>query len=250
MLLLLIIILGGYLVYHKAPKLLEKKLSHKLGVPVTIENMHFFPKSFEITGITIGNPPQSALPTAFKAATVRFEAPYWNYIHPHIVINKVEINDVYVGIEFYDKNNTRGNWTQIISNLDASNGTGQKNDSPAGKTQAAQKTPVKERTALIKHLIVTNIHIDLLLQGDRLRRLSPIEKVEFTNITSEKGLPMDEITELIVQKLMEQISILGGFGNMLKSVLFLPKEAAEVFFSPFQMLFGKPKRQTSPPHQN
>lgn len=241
MILLITIILGGYLIYRKTPQLLESTLSQKLGVPVTIDAMRFHAKSFEISHLTIANPPDSQLARAFSAKKIRFEAPYWNYFKPHIIVNKVQIDDVYVGIEFYDKKNTYGNWTKIIARLDTQNT--EKNHPPEAK---------KKRTALIRHLMINNISIDLILKGDKVRRLSPIPQLEFHDINSEEGLPMDEITELIIQKLMEQISILTGIANIVKSVLFIPKEAAHVIFSPFKFLFTKPKRSNaaSQPSQN
>jgi len=246
LLIILIVIIGAFVAYHKVPELFEEKLSKKLGVPVKVENIHFYTDAFEITNLTIYNPKGSTLPIAFKAKTIRFEAPYLNYIHPHIIINRVAIDDVYVGIEFYDKDNTHGNWTKIIKNLN-----GDQDENQTKPPENGKKKPQRERTVLIKHLIITNINIELILKELGHKKLSPIDKIEFTNINSEQGLPIDEITELIVQKLMEQISILGGFGNMLKEIIFLPKEAVDVLFSPVQFLFGggKGKQSSSPPQQ-
>ena len=207
------------------PKLLAKKLSHRLKTPVFLEKIVFTPRSFELHNLTVMNPRSSALPVAFQTRVLRFEAPYIRYFYPHLVIDQISLEDIQVGIEFYDADNRRGNWTELIENV--------KQRARGGLSFSPH---LDEKTILVRHLLFTNIRIELLLQGS-VRNFSPIPKIEFYDVTSEKGFPINEITALIARKLMEELSILKGFANMLKAIISIPEEAIKAVFFPFRFLF-------------
>ena len=213
----------------------SKTLSDKLKVPVSVKSVDFHWGSFVINGLTIHNPSKSRLPIALQAKTITFQAPYYRYFMPTIHINDITCKDLYVSIEFYNEDKTVGNWTELIENLDSNESFGKSDE---------EKHLGKGRIVMIKKLLLYNINIDLLFkgQGQTPYKLSPIEKLEFDNVSSQKGLPTEEITEIIVQKMMEQISIMSGIGNMLGSVVTAP---AKALFAPFEFLFGGGKKSSS-----
>jgi len=203
-LLSILIIVGGlgYLAYKNAAPLLAKIISNKTQTPVTIHAIDFYKESFTITEIQIGNPHKAQLPTALKVQTVNVEAPYKNYIEDPILIDKIELNNVYVNIQIYNKDQTEGNWQTLMKNLSEDH-----------------RSPLSvERITVIKKLILTNIQIDLILSDGKYYRLSPMERLEFNNIRSDKGIPTQEISEIIIQQMMQQIFLQKG----LKAIIDAP----------------------------
>ena len=204
-LILIIIILAAgasYVAYLNSALILARIIFHKTMTPVTIENVDFNPQSFVIGGLLIANPKEAQLPTALKVQKITVDAPYKNYIKDPIVINQVLMNNIYLNIQLYTKDQTKGNWQTIMENMAVDH------DSLFSI----------EREAIIKKLILTNIKIDLILSDGKVYHLSPIQRLEFDNITSDKGIPTQEISEIIVQKMMQQIFLEKG----LKSILDAP----------------------------
>lgn len=191
-----------YYVYANAAPILADIISHKTLTPVSIKEIEFYRNAFEIKELKIDNPKEARLQTALKSESITVAAPYRQYFWDPIEIEKIEMSDVYVNIQIYDKDQKEGNWQTIVHNMSIDH-----------------KSPLSiERSALIKKLVLTNIQIDLILSDGKLRRLSPIDRLEFDNITSDKGIPTQEISEIIVQKVMHSIFLEQG----LKSVIEAP----------------------------
>jgi len=230
--LLLTGIVGTFIYIRRVP-LLTEYLSQKMGTTVHVGAVDVSWNTITIERIKVDNPQGYKLPVALQIELLSLETPLSEYFKKHIVIDTVTLKNVYLGIEFKDSNHTRGNWTQLISNIDSNNSSTE----PTGK---APPTPTKsvrhQRTVLIKKLLFLNIDVDLMLSGDSSpRRLSTIQKIELDNVNSEEGLPTEEITEVIVQKLMEQVTSLKGIANMLLKV---PASAAKTVLKPFSIIFG------------
>lgn len=203
-LLAIIIILGvgGYIAYANASLILAQIISHKTKVPVTIQKVEFSKESFEIRELQMANPKEARLPTALKIETIKIDSPYRQYFEDPILIDQILVNDVYVNIQIYDKAQTKGNWHTIMNHM------AEDHNSPLSV----------ERPAVIKKLILTNIKIDLILSDGSMHHLSPIERLEFDNIDSDKGIPIQEISEIIVQKMMDSIFLQKG----LKAIIEAP----------------------------
>ena len=147
------------------------------------------------------------------------KAPAPNYLKENIIINEIRLDNIYASIEFYNSGNTEGNWTVLIDNLDENNSF--------GATERGESTQDNEgRTVLIKKLLMTNITIDLVRHGKNVNRLSPISRIELDNVSSEKGFPTEELTEIIIQKMMEQIFSIHGLTNMFKTIITTPARTA------------------------
>lgn len=206
-----------------AANYLSRTLSNSLQVPVTVQKVDFTSDSFIIENLRIANPARSTLQTAAQFRSAEFTTPYTNYLKSDILINDITIDDLYMSIEFYNKKRTRGNWTTLISNL--------KSDEP--------KEEKSGRTVFIKLLTINNIVIDLVFPGKSPIRLDPIHRIEFRNLSSEKGIPIKEITEIITQQLMKQISVLKGLQNMIDGIFRAPSQAVEQLF-PFRLFHAEP----------
>lgn len=170
--------------------------------PVSIKDVIWEKDSFTIDDIMIANPKPARLPAAMRVKSVKVDAPYKQYFEDPILINQIHLDNVYVNIQIYNKDQTEGNWQTLMGNM-----------------AVDYKSPLSiERSALIKKLILTNIQIDLILSDGKLHHLSPIERLEFDNISSDKGIPTQEISEIIVQKMMQSIFLKKG----LKSIIEAP----------------------------
>ncbi len=211
--------------YTNSRSILSNIISHKMRVPVSITDISFRPRGFSIHELKIKNPKQATEKHALKAKTITIDAPYINYIKKPVVIDEITINGVYVSIEFYDKKNKEGNWITLLKNIDKDN------------------TSIFsfERVAIIKKLILTNITIDLTFAGQRTQRLSPIDRLEFDNVSSEKGIPTQEITEIIIKKLMGSVFVLSGLAKIFETVVEIPIDVLELIFDPSK-LFPKKKK--------
>ncbi len=203
-LLAIIIILcgGAYLAYTNANLIFAEIISRKALVPVTIKKVQFNKESFQIEELQMANPKGARLPTALKVETIKIDAPYRQYFEDPITIDQIHLNNVYVNIQIYNKEQTEGNWHTIMHNME------EDHNSPLSI----------ERPALIKKLILTNIQIDLILSDGSMHHLSPIDRLEFDNVDSERGIPIQEISEIIVQKMMGSIFLEKG----LKAIIEAP----------------------------
>ena len=192
----------GYLAYLNSSMILAEIISKKTMTPVSIKDVIWEKDSFTIDDIMIANPKPARLPAAMRVKSVKVDAPYKQYFEDPILINQIHLDNVYVNIQIYNKDQTEGNWQTLMGNM-----------------AVDYKSPLSiERSALIKKLILTNIQIDLILSDGKLHHLSPIERLEFDNISSDKGIPTQEISEIIVQKMMQSIFLKKG----LKSIIEAP----------------------------
>ncbi len=199
---IIVIALAAYLAYANSPLILARVISHKTQVPVTIKNIDFQNDAFTIQQLQMGNPKEARLPTSLKVETITINSPYRQYFDDPIVIDQIYVNNVYVNIQLYNKDQTEGNWQTIMKNMAEDHGS-----------------PLSiERPAIIKKLILTNIQIDLILSDGSVHNLSPIARLEFDNIHSDKGIPIQEISEIIVQKMMQSIFLEKG----LKTIIEVP----------------------------
>lgn len=192
----------GYLAYANSALILAQIISHKTKLPVTIEKIDYNKASFTIHGVQLANPKEARLPTALKTETIKVDAPYRQYFDDPIVIDQILVDNSYINIQVYNKEQTKGNWHTIIDNMS------EDHNSPLSI----------ERPALIKKLILTNIKIDLILADGSMHHLSPIDRLEFNDLSSDKGVPIQEISEIIVQKMMGQIFFEKG----LKAIIEAP----------------------------
>ncbi len=198
----LVIVGLSYLAYLNSSMILAGVISKKTMTPVSIKDVIWGKDSFTIDDIMIANPKTARLPTAMRVKSIKVTAPYKQYLESPILINQIHLDTVYINIQIYNKEQTEGNWQTLMGNM-----------------AVDHKSPLSiERAALIRKLILTNIQIDLILSDGKIHHLSPIERLEFDNISSDKGIPTQEISEIIVQKMMQSIFLEKG----LKSIIEAP----------------------------
>jgi hypothetical protein len=193
-----------WLSWSRIPSIISSKLSQKMGVTVVIGDMRFGWDEIDVHNISIANPRGYILTTAFTAKVISVLTPIRNYLDNPIVIDRVEINGVYVGIELDSKKSKKGNWTTILGNLEKN------------------KTKGKGKSVLIKKLVLNNIDIDLAFTKEgQVNHLDRIKRLEFNNVTSEEGIPYEQISSIILNQMLKQIFTIDNITDMLQN--FIPQ---------------------------
>lgn len=229
----------GFIFWSRVPDMLANNLSKKMKVSVAIDSIGLGWGKIDLKKIEIGNPPKSILSKAFSCNEIDVYAPFTRYLDRHVVIDEIDLKDVYIGLEFESPKSTNGNWTTIMNNIQSSTAVGQTNQQ---KRQAQATTPEKQRSVLIHRLILTNINVDVSYKkdGGKVRRLPQIPRMELTEISSEGGLPMDQIMNSILGEMLKQIFIQENLKNMLQE-LINPDSPIQQYLAPFKGLFGDAK---------
>lgn len=214
LLLLLVTVIGTFFYFESAP-LLGKILSRKLGVPVGIESINFSKQQLTINQLRISNPPGAQLPDFLKVEKIHVIAPYIHYVKNPIEVNKIHFSDVYVDIEFYEKERAQGNWQEIIKGMNPN------------ATAATSK-----KAAVIKELLLTNITVDLVLPDGERRRLAPIQQIKLTDVTTEEGIPIQSISKIIAKKIMRALFLQKSIEAVIEAPADFFKEIFDILKIP------------------
>jgi uncharacterized protein involved in outer membrane biogenesis len=226
----------GFIGWSRLPDILANTLSNKLKVSVEIDDMSLGWGKIEIDKVTIGNPPGTILPKAFSCGSIDVIAPFTNYLDQKIIIDQIDLNDVYLGLEFDSAKGTEGNWTRIMSNLKPSNAqqTNNKKKKAAPPTDSGPK-----RSVLIKRLILTNIDVDVVYrkEGGKIQKLKRIDRIELTNVSSEGGLPMDQVMSSVLGQMLKSVFEKQNLQNMLQDLL-QQQGGLQQYIEPFKGFFN------------
>ena len=200
---ILVLIGVGIYGYFNRVKISSYLLTQAFQVQSSIAAIDLNVKSSSCTfhHLELKNPKPAKKPTALKVEKITVNAPYLNYVKDPIKIDEIHLDNLLINIEIYNKNRTEGNWQTLLANL---------NTDYEGSSSF-------HRTTKIKNLIFTNIHINIILSDGKSYNLEPIKRLEFQNISSKKGFPMYEVTEIITQRLVQAIFKNAGITLILKA---------------------------------
>jgi len=209
---IVVLCLVAVLVWNMLPTIVSHKLSKTAGVSVSIADIRFSSSMIGIDRINVGNPKGYAkTPRALSIDTFTADIPLTRFFDDNIVINEMLLDDVYIGLEFDAPKSKNGNWTTIMNNVSKNTASEQKEAKNKGKSTSV----------LIKKLVITNLQIELAYKtgGQANRKLRPIERIELTNISSEGGIPTNQIMNIVMQETLRNIFSKEGLQNMLENVI-------------------------------
>ncbi|MDN3506170.1 MAG: hypothetical protein P0S96_02970 [Simkaniaceae bacterium] len=209
----------------RVPDMLANNLSKKLGVPVSIGSMNFDSSEVEINKFTIGNPKEYSLPKAFSAEEIELNAPINTYFSDDILIDEIEVNNIYLGLEFDTITSGDGNWTTIFKHFQENS----KVDEKGGKK------------VTIKRLVFNNIQTELLFrsEGGNPKRLPEIKQIVLKNVSTEGGSLTDQLMGTVLAQMVKQVFIEQNLNNMIKGFLLdTPGNAVDKFLEPFKGFFN------------
>ena len=192
----LIALLGfGYLF---APKILSYILSKDVGTKVKIEDISFKRNEFNIKNLKIYNPPKSRTKEAFTTKTLDIKTTLKQLFAKKLIIDKIILDDIFVNIEFYNKQGTKNNWSEII------------NKNPAKKKS--------EKEWLIKSLILRNLKVRVVNLDGTVKDYPKLNEIKLQNLSEESGFPISEIESAILQAVIKSIFSTHGLQELIKTV--------------------------------
>ncbi len=221
--LFLIIFLILHLMWNQVPRRLSQTLSNALQTSVIIGNATISPAKIGLQKIIINSPRKSQLSKAFSCETLNVNAPIIEYVKDDIVIDLIELDDVYLGLEFDSPQSTSGNWTRLMDNL--------------AKSSENSDSTKSNKTILIKKLRITNINCQVvyLNKNDRPINLKPIKVLEFDNISSTSGFPVEQLSNSVLGKMLKQVFIEQNLTDMLNKWINPQDQLQGVFKPPFKL---------------
>ena len=224
------LVIVAFIGWSRVPDILANNHSKKLQVPVEIDDIHLSFHEIKVDNFEIGNVPGSILQKAFSAEEILVDAPLHNYLDPAIQIDEIQLNDVYLGLEFASSKSPKGNWTTIMSNL--------KNSTE--KTSTTEKKPEKERSLLIRRLVINNLQVEVVYvqDGTPVKKLPIIKQMVLQNINSQEGLPLDQIMKSVLGQMLQSVFLQENLNNMMKGVFDAPQSEFDKLLQPFKGLFN------------
>ncbi len=183
-LVLLAMVAAACIAWTNRENILAHFLSRGLHVPVTIRSLDINKTSAAISRLWIGNPAHSKTTTAFAAEAVNIQATLDQILANPLIIEEIEISNISVGIEFYDEKGADSNWKRILNE---------------------DKKKAKSRDYLIHTLILRNLIVEVVQANGKVKRYPTIPQMEFHNIGSATGFPIDEIEKAIFDLMMKNL---------------------------------------------
>jgi hypothetical protein len=219
---ILALVIFAYIAKSRLPDIVSNNLSKKIHAPVQIDDIHVSWDKVNIDKITIGNPTGSILPKAFSCRELTSLAPVTNYLKKRVVVDQIEIDDVYLGLEFKSSLDTDGNWSKIIDQINKSSSTS------------------SSRSVLIRKLILTNIDVDLVYtsQGNTINHLRHIDRIELNDVSSEEGIPSNQITSLLIKEALKSILSEQNLQNFIQDIIQHPEKGIKKILKPFKKMFN------------
>ncbi|MBS0603953.1 MAG: hypothetical protein JSS60_02830 [Verrucomicrobia bacterium] len=233
----------GFIFWSRIPDIAASNLSKKLKVAVEIDSFGIGWGKIDVKKIQIGNPPHSILSKAFACNEIDVLAPFTNYLSNHIVIDEIDLQDVYLGLEFDSPSGTNGNWTTIMGNLKKTTGG---SSAPSGNGKSKKKNKEMQqpaptgsaRSVLIHRIVLTNIDVDVVYKTDgKVKKLPRIPRMELNEISSEGGLPMDQVLNSVLGEMLKQVFIKENLKNMMQEFMNTPSPVQQ-YLAPFKGFFN------------
>ena len=185
------------------------QLTNKLHVRVDITSIRPYLTSIQVSNLRIGNPAGYKLPRAFSADSISINAPLTRYANDHVEIDSIEINDIYLGLEFDSIKGTEGNWTAIMASTNEAQET--------SKKESVEKS---KKSVLIKTLGLNNIKTDLLFRDKgSVKHLPDIQRIELHNVSSEGGNLTDQLMNSALGEMVKQVFVQQNMKDLLQKIL-------------------------------
>ena len=176
-------------------------LSDQLGVPVKIHTLEIYSQGADLLQVWVGNPPDSRSQTAFSAASIHVQTPVFQILADPLIIDEIIINDIFIGVEYYNKKKSQSNWATIL------------------EEKSSQKP---SRDYLIRTLRFNRMTVDVM-QANGTKKSYTLPEMEFHNISSATGFPVGEIEKAIFQQVLQGLIQQLNLNQIFNGVIPMPK---------------------------
>lgn len=177
-------------------------LSKTLGMKVSVGSVTIRPRVVKISNFKIDNPWKYKATRAFEADSITsfYE---WNRLKDNpSIIDRIEIDQIYLGIEFANPLGTKNNWSDLLSNM-------------------PERSDAKE--VIVHKLVMKNMTVKITGMGIMAKtQTKTFDRMEFSNVSSKHGFPVDELIVKIFGNagLMQYIQdVIPDPGKMIKQLL-------------------------------
>lgn len=179
--------------WNCVPDLTANQLSKKMQVNVEIGKITGDLNKIIVDKIEIDNPENSMLSQAFTCNKITLNAALSNYLKEDVVIEEIDLEDVYFDFEFDKARGEKGNWSTIMHNvLDTQE---ELENEAASTSEPGDDT----RSVLIKNLVLINVRTDLVYRNkDKAESLPPIDRIVIKDLKSEGGPVINQIIKLVL----------------------------------------------------
>lgn len=211
---LLVVFFGStYIASKQLPEIVAYIVSKKTKTHVHVGHLSFGLDSISIHNLLIASPDESKIKNALKVDQITITTPFFRYALRPLLLSRVYLENIYMGIDFYDKDRTKGNWVTIMDNMSGED----------------VKDKSENEYGVIGQLDMENLSVDLKLKGDSPIKLSPIPRIQYKNVRTDNGQISEELAELIIKRVMYT----AIFSKGIKTIISVPKDIVNTIIFPF-----------------
>jgi uncharacterized protein involved in outer membrane biogenesis len=232
---IIVIVIVVIIGWSRVPDIIANNLSKKMKVYVEVGSVQLGWGKIKIKKIEIGNPPGAVQTQAFRCKEIAINTPFTRFFDKQIVIEEIDLNDVFLDLEFDSASGTKGNWSRIMNNIQ---------ETTAAENRASSNTSKQDKTSsrsvFIRTLALTNIDTDVVYikEGNKVIHLPRIDRIELHDISSEGGLPMDQIMNSVLGQMLKSVFQKQNLKNMLQDFIQNPPSNLQKYLSPFKDFFN------------
>jgi len=225
-LILVIIIIALIVLWFLKAPIMSSYLSRKMKVKVSMLAITLRPSYTKIYRFHISNPRGSKTRTAFSSKKITIRYSWKKLRQTPTVIDEIVLDDIYLGIEFYNPLGTDNNWSRIFAKM----------------KEDEQKEKGKGGGVIIRKLVLNNIEVAIYGMG--LKGLlgqvqkKKIPQIVFHDINSKEGFPTAQLIEEIFGSL--------GIQKFIKDLLSPEKIFKKI---PIPIKIGKEDETKKPPSE-
>ena len=196
-----LLVILGIILWFNIPNIAARKLSDIFGVPVSMEDVSLTTRNLNIKNLVMANPKNSKTNIAFKTSKIDLSSSFTKITSDVLTIDNINFDNIFIGIEFYNKNGSDNNWSQIMK-----------------YTKKNNKTAQKSRKYLIKQLTLTNISVALIKEDGTRQTFPTIARLDFYNISDESGFPISQLEKAIAQEILKSVFQRFSLETLMKTI--------------------------------
>ena len=190
-------------------------LSSKLKVAVSLKSINITKSHMHISNFTIKNPWGYSSSYAFRGNNIDVNYNWSQLTNNPSYIDDIQIEGIYLNVDCNNVTCSKNNWTDILSKFEK------------------KKQKASAREVIIRNLTLRNMTVEVFGMGldSNSKNIIHIDSMHFSNISSKKGFPTDELIYEIFKR--------AGLNQYIQDILKATKHLQD-FLTPF---FSEGERQ-------